>query len=200
MSKVFFTSDLHLGHRFVAGLRGFDNVDDHDAAIARYWDEAISDDDVVWVLGDIAVSNPSYALGAIGSLPGQKHLIAGNHDKCHPMHRDSHRYQKQYLEVFESVQAFARRKIAGWDVLLSHFPYDTDRETGGPEVVRYTQYRLRKEGPGLWLIHGHTHGQEQLHDQQIHIGLDAWDLKPVPLDTIEKIIVEEEARASKQDP
>ena len=32
---IFFTSDLHLGHKFVAQLRGFDDVADHDAMIMR---------------------------------------------------------------------------------------------------------------------------------------------------------------------
>jgi calcineurin-like phosphoesterase family protein len=82
------------------------------------------------------------------------------------------------------VQPFARRKVNGVNVLLSHFPYAADR---GP--ARYMQYRLRDEGE--WLLHGHTHGKERFHDQrEIHIGVDAWDLRPVPVEDIAKIISE----------
>jgi calcineurin-like phosphoesterase family protein len=118
------------------------------------------------------------ALAITASLPGTKHLIAGNHDPCHPMHRDAHKWQAAYLQVFASVQPFARRRIRNQDVLLSHFPYVKDRHE-----ARYMQYRLRDEG--AWLLHGHTHQSEQRREgREIHVGLDAWDLTPVSLDTI----------------
>lgn len=176
--SVWFTSDLHIGHRLVAGTRGFDAADEHDAALAAEWRSRVRHSDHVWVLGDLAVSSPARALGWIADLPGIKHLVSGNHDKCHPMHRDAHNWQRRYLEVFASVQPFARRKIAGLDVLLSHFPYLVDREE-----PRYMQYRLRDEG--AWLLHGHLHVAERTtSEREIHVGVDAWELAPVSLDTI----------------
>jgi calcineurin-like phosphoesterase family protein len=174
---VWFTSDLHLGHRLVAGLRGFNNVEDHDAAIVKGWDRLIRKDDDVWVLGDLCASAPDHALSLIASMRGRKHLVSGNHDRCHPMHRDAHNQQRRYLEVFHSVQPFARRKVAGRDVLLSHFPYERDREE-----PRYMQYRLRDEG--AWLFHGHLHTEDQGVGREIHVGVDAWGLTPVDLDTL----------------
>lgn len=180
--NVWFTSDLHIGHRFVAGLRGFEHVEEHDAYICDGWSNFVGPNDQVWVLGDIAVSNPKRALELLDRLPGHKHLIAGNHDRCHPLHRDAHKRQREYLQVFESVQAFARRKVAGQDVLLSHFPYDTDRGE-----VRYTQYRLRNEG--LWLLHGHTHSDViATSPNEIHVGVDAWGMAPVALGAIEGLM------------
>jgi len=181
--SVWFTSDPHIGHRLVAKIRGFESVQEHDAVIAKHWRKAVGKHDTVWVLGDLAVSNPDYALSVIAGLPGVKHLISGNHDGCHPMHRDAHKRQKKYLKVFDSVQSAARRRINGEDVLLSHFPYNKDRHE-----VRYTQWRLRDEG--LWLLHGHTHGPERREGREIHVGLDAWDYKPVHLSTIENLMKE----------
>lgn len=179
---TYFTSDLHLGHRFVAGLRGFDSADEHDEAIVKRWKHHVTDGDDVWVLGDLAASSPDAALEIIGSLPGRKHLISGNHDKVHPMHRDAHKHQRKYLEVFESVQPFARRKIGEHYVLLSHFPYSTDRDE-----PRYVQYRLRDEG--MYLLHGHTHSSEVVTSaREFHVGVDAWDLYPVSLETIHAIM------------
>lgn len=177
--SVWFTSDLHFGHRLVAGHRGFgEDIAKHDMVLCDRWRSAVRPDDQVWVLGDLAVSSPTRALEIISELPGRKHLIAGNHDGCHPMHRDSHKRQRQYLDVFESVQPFARRRVDGRDVLLSHFPYEKDRHE-----ARYTQYRLRDEG--LWLLHGHTHQAEQRREgREIHVGVDAWDLSPVNISTI----------------
>lgn len=183
MGSIWFTSDLHLGHRLVAGHRGFADVTEHDEVVTQNWQKVVHKDDQVWVLGDIAVSSPAGALALLADLPGQKHLISGNHDGCHPMHRDSHKRVAAYLDVFASVQPFARRRIDGAEVLLSHFPYTTDR---GFEA-RYPQYRLLDLGK--WLLHGHTHLPERrTGDHEIHVGLDAWGLCPVRLDQIQAMM------------
>lgn len=174
---TYFTADPHFGHRLVAELRGFDDPAEHDEHLIQNWRRVVQPGDTVWILGDLAVSSPWRALGIITGLPGRVHLISGNHDPVHPMHRDAHRYLRRYLDVFESVQPFARRKIAGEEVLLSHFPYDKDRHE-----ARYTQYRLRDEG--RWLLHGHTHEKYRREGREVHVGLDAWDLSPVSIDTI----------------
>lgn len=190
---MWFTSDLHFGHRLVAGHRGFESIEEHDAAIVANWLKDVGPKDQVWVLGDLAVSSPKVALATIAGLPGEKHLIAGNHDGCHPMHRDAHRRVGAYLEVFASVQSAARKRIAGVEVLLSHFPYERDRGE-----ARYTQWRLPNQGS--WLLHGHTHGTERVTQRrgidymcvpplnEIHVGLDAWDMRLVSSSTIEREI------------
>lgn len=188
MANVFFTSDLHLGHEFVARTRRFDTAAQHDTTLAAVWRFHVNPDDHVWILGDLAASNPTYALGVLAGLPGIKHLVLGNHDRAHPMHRDAYRQQRQYLDVFASVQSAARRRIQGREVLLSHFPYDRDRDE-----LRFGQWRLRDEGVAL--LHGHTHGTERLTQSarstpEIHVGLDAWDMAPVPLATIEALLAE----------
>jgi calcineurin-like phosphoesterase family protein len=180
--SVFFTSDLHFGHRHVAELRGFPVVAEHDAVLVENWQRCIRKHDTIWVLGDLAVSAPTAALELIAELPGTKHLIAGNHDRCHPMHRDAHNWQRRYLEVFDSVQPFARRRIAGRQVMLSHFPFSGDHTFED----RYTQYRLRDEG--AWLLHGHTHSMSKGEGRQIHVGADAWGMAPVSLEVIENMV------------
>ncbi len=183
--SLLFCSDPHLGHQLAASHRGFSNTEAHDKVFCMNWRKVVHPADHVWLLGDLAVSNPTDALAMLADLPGRKHLITGNHDAAHPMHRDSHKWQKRYLEVFDSVQAFARKRIAGQDVLLSHFPYRSDR--GG--TARYTQYRLRDEG--LWLLHGHTHGREKRHGKEIHVGLDAWDMELVSLENVISLMLAE---------
>jgi calcineurin-like phosphoesterase family protein len=60
---VFFTSDLHVNHAFVATLRGFGtdredaDIAAHDEAIADGWADTVRSKDQVWVLGDI-IGNP----------------------------------------------------------------------------------------------------------------------------------------------
>jgi calcineurin-like phosphoesterase family protein len=144
----------------------------------------------VWVLGDIAVADLDGALEKIQALPGTKHLISGNHDPSHPMHRKAAASQKRMLTAFDSVQPFARRRIDGEDVLLSHFPYNGPGGDRGE--IRYPQWRL--PDLGAWLLHGHTHMEDQRrHGKQIHVGVDAWDLTPVPVGTITELMKEEES-------
>lgn len=182
--NTWFTSDLHLGHERVAQLRGFSDVETHDAAILDNWISAVDPIDIVWMLGDLCLGNPEPAINALLGLPGRKHLISGNHDKCHGLHKDAHKWQPRYLAAFDSVQTFARRNINGEDVLLSHFPYRMDHT---PEP-RYGQWRLRDEG--AWILHGHTHGRTRRVGREIHVGTDAWDFTPVSLSTIAMLMNE----------
>ena len=210
---VFFTSDPHIGHRAVAYQRRYgswpsdrslvtpEDVEWHDALLAERWDAAVGKDDIVWVLGDL-VANPKHfdtALEWIAARPGTKNLVLGNHDPGHPMHRDSHKWQRRYLDAFESVQQSARRYIplpdgSRQEVLLSHFPYDGDNGTEG----RHTQWRLRNEGVAI--LHGHVHSGEQLtyvsygpqgvlNTAQVHVGVDAWNMTPVSLEQVADLLV-----------
>lgn len=189
---VFFTADTHFKHTNVAINRGFDSWQEHDEYLSMKWFETVDPDDVVWILGDLTMGGFTYALELLRKLPGKKHLIAGNHDMCHPMHRNAYKFQRLYLEAFESVQVFARRRIVGKTVMLSHFPYHADHT----EPMRYLDYRLRD--CGQYLLHGHTHSKNQITSPiEIHVGMDAWDLTPVPLEIIESLIGEESVQCQK---
>lgn len=190
---TWFTSDPHFGHRLVAKLRGFDDVEEYDAHLVQRFD-VVQKQDQVWWLGDMAAASPEPAFRALAQIKGEHHLLTGNHDKCNPMFRDAHRQQRRYLEHFASVQAFARRNVAGVEVLLSHYPYLTHDGQADRGEARHTQYRLPDEG--CWLLHGHTHmANQRVHDKQIHVGLDAWAMRPVPLEAIQGIIAAHEAVA-----
>lgn len=170
---VWYTSDLHLGHRNVAEMRGFSCAGAHDAYLIERWNQAVRPDDIVWVLGDVTLSAGQH-LHRVAALNGLKHLITGNHDAVFPGHRDSHKHQREWLRYFESVQPYARRRADGVEFLMSHFPYSGDR---GED--RHTQYRLRDEG--RLLVHGHLHSPyitQPGYPRQVHVGLDAWAMSP----------------------
>ncbi len=156
----------------------------HDWLLAANWDAVVQPDDHVWVLGDLSMGGTeavARALNWVGDRPGVKHLITGNHDACWPGHRDAHTWQATYMRMFASVQPFGRRKIAGRNVMLSHFPIRGDHTTAD----RFWEYRLRDGG--LPILHGHTHAPRKtslmaafpVPRLQIHVGVDAWNLFPV---------------------
>jgi calcineurin-like phosphoesterase family protein len=78
--------------------------------------------------------------------------------------------------------------------LLSHFPYFGDGEGSRDTPERYSQYRLPDMGE--WLIHGHVHDPIRLRGKSIHVGVDAWNLAPVHLDEIVKLIESQELSQS----
>ncbi|PSL04100.1 calcineurin-like phosphoesterase family protein [Haloactinopolyspora alba] len=204
-----FTSDLHLGHEKVAGLRGFECAVEHDKEIGERWASVVGERDIVWVLGDFSCGAEDYALDLLHGLPGRKRLIVGNHDAAHPMHRRAAQALARYGNVFEYVAMAGRVKLAGRDVLLSHFPWSGERAGDGRER-QFRHWRIPFDEGGV-LLHGHTHRTDQRahgayadwnpglagsswapHGSalQVHVGLDAWDLTPVHAHIIEKLIKE----------
>lgn len=105
---VFYSSDTHFSHALVAGLRGFASQEEHDEAVIANWNAVVKPSDLVWHLGDAGLGSEARVLELAGRLNGVKHLIAGNHDRCWPGHRDARKRQRAWLEAFESVQAFAK--------------------------------------------------------------------------------------------
>lgn len=185
---VWFTADTHFRHRnlIAKGHReGFDTIEDHDQALIERWNDRVRRDDTVWHLGDFAMGPARDFLPIVAQLHGTIHLVTGNHDAPWPANRDSAKHQRVWLDAgFASVQAFARRKVAARDVLLSHFPYEGDHK---PED-RASQYRLRDEG--LPLIHGHVHCLWWARNRQLNVGVDVNDFQPVPLALVEDWVSE----------
>lgn len=189
MSTRFFTSDPHIGHEFMARKRGFASAAEHDAEIVRKWNAEVSPRDTVFVLGDAAMGSRGESLTRFGEMHGTKILISGNHDNPWPGHKNFWTHLPLYHRYFRVIQPFARISVDGHNVLLSHFPYETDHT----DEPRYTQFRLRDYGG--WLLHGHTHSPIRVTSaREIHVGMDAWDLMPVAERRIISLIREQRGR------
>jgi calcineurin-like phosphoesterase family protein len=183
--QVWYTSDLHFGHQKLAEMRGFNTFEEHDQEIVARWNAEVDPGDSVWVLGDACMN--ARELPTVGELNGFKHLVTGNHDQCWPGHARAERYQRMWLEFFQTIQNYGTRKVDGTRFLLSHFPYAGDHT----EKQRHVQYRLRDEG--LPLVHGHIHSAEiynRLRPRQVHVGLDAWQLRPVSQEQVVSLVRE----------
>lgn len=180
MSGTWLTADLHLGHRRVAELRGFATVEDHDKRIVHQWRRLVHSDDRVWVLGDVSAggaSSQERALSVLTELPGRKCLVAGNHDSVHPMHglKANLRWLPAYQSAFDWIGTQATVNVESVKLRLSHFPFQTDH-TSEP---RHLDWRM--PDTGQWLAHGHTHSSVGFNGRELHVGLDAHELKLVPL-------------------
>lgn len=181
---VFFTSDLHLGHKFVAQLRGFDDVADHDAMIMRNITKMLTPNDELFVLGDVALGGWAETIKPIQKIMSTKHLIVGNHDRCFAGMSNGHNHvgDVQLRGGFKSVLPFANY---GKTFTMCHFPYEDIHVEG--EAGRFEQYRMRDLGKPL--LHGHTHSKEKFSvssngTPQINVGVDAWNFRPVSLSDV----------------
>ncbi len=185
--NVWFTSDLHLGHRFVAGLRGLE-VDDHDAQVLGSL-SALPPGDRLWVLGDISRGVPEDELRALDLIARHTshleiHLVPGNHDSCHPLHRSAFRMQWTFLRVFDSVQPFQRLRWEGRSVYLSHFPRPGQDHEG--MASRHDDVRLDVD----LLVHGHLHSSTPVTGAgQVDVGLDAWGLRPAAQADVQRLLL-----------
>jgi len=181
MSQRFFTSDLHIRHDLVVGERGFsgDSMhEDYELFLAAKWDSRVRAGDQVFILGDLAMNPNKGAFEWLAARPGRKVLISGNHDATHPLHSTWMTATRNWLAsgIFENIASQGSVKINGQKVLMSHFPYNGEGQRDMAD--RHTEWRFRNEG--LPLLHGHTHSSEDPADgNQLHVGLDAWNLELV---------------------
>ena len=85
MPNVFFTSDLHFGHKNIIRFdnRPFFSVEEMDKTLIENWNRKVSEDDTVYILGDISWYNDEKTTEIFAGLNGHKILIKGNHDRVH---------------------------------------------------------------------------------------------------------------------
>lgn len=195
---TYYTSDLHFGHLNIIRFcdRPFPGVPAMNARLVQLWNETVTEDDTVWVLGDVALGALDESLACVGRLAGRKILVPGNHDRCwegdrslragDPEARERRRTvaRERYLAAgFAEIHDRPEPAALGVpDVILSHFPYQGDSH--GED--RYVEYR--PEDRGGWVVHGHVHDTWRQHGRQINVGVDAWGGRPVPAATIIALI------------
>ncbi|WP_458040353.1 MULTISPECIES: hypothetical protein [Bacteria] len=183
----FVTSDHHFGHSRISELAGrpFSTVDEMDAALIDRWNAAVPPDAVVLHLGDVALGPIDASVALTAQLNGLRLLVPGNHDRV-----SSATQSRKAIERFAPIY-----EAAGWVILpeiiegtrrdhrvmASHYPYRGDSQ----EIDRHSKHRPTDEG--IPLLHGHTHSRDHGPDgNQFHVGVDAFDFRPVAMDVIDR--------------
>lgn len=156
--KIFVTSDTHFGHRNIIKYcqRPFNNVDEMDYGLGYIWNSLVSPKDIVFHLGDVALTGSDRCRDLLSNLNGKKILIFGNHD----------RQSIKDLDCWKRVCGAFSFNYKGIDVLMQHRPWE-------------------KLEPNKLYLHGHCHGKMGVWNSgQIDVGVDCWDYAPVELEEI----------------
>lgn len=167
---IYFTSDLHLGHKNIIEYedRPFKNIEDMTLGLIQKWNEVVKPTDDVYILGDFAFQNsymtPPTINVILWRLNGKKHLIIGNHDTW---------INKQTFNprCFEEMVYYKELKINGKFIILSHYPIES---WNGKEH-------------GSIHLHGHTHKPDSRPEiNRYNVGCMLYDYKPVTLNQLLK--------------
>lgn len=195
--KLFFSSDLHIGHRNIlkyspvrAKIVGSnEDVEKHDRILIKRWNSIVRPEDIVIIAGDIKLCGNIRARECIAQLHGKKILVRGNHDLS---------ASKMMRLGFDWVCDEMHVNIGGTRVLISHYPYrlstmkyyyyKTKQLFYKKEVYDFRKMHRRPIDTGMILLHGHTHQEDKVRGRMIHVGLDSWNMFPVSQDVILKHI------------
>ncbi len=169
--KIFFTSDLHLCHdrEFIWKVRGFKDVDEMNEAIVHRWNETVSDNDIVYVLGDLMLKDNEKGISILSRLNGTIHIIVGNHDT------DNRIKMYRTLPKVKSVLYSCRLRWNGYHFYLTHFPC----LTGNVEKESLKQMTLN--------LSGHTHSNKKFFydlPYVYNVAVDAHDCRPISIEDI----------------
>lgn len=163
---IWFTSDLHLGHRSAIQMceRPFESVEEMNEVLIGNYNSCVKKDDTVYILGDIAHRTPAVEVNLwIGRMNGKKILCKGNHDK---------RYDET---LFEKICDFLEISVNGVNISLMHYP----------------MMSWPKSHYGSLHLHGHIHSKGEYNQRQksegilrYDVGVDANHFYPVSIEDI----------------
>jgi calcineurin-like phosphoesterase family protein len=155
---LFFSSDTHFCHANILKYCGrpFSNVHEMNEAIIANWNKTVTNNDIVYFLGDFGLGPKSMLKEILSRLKRKKIiLISGNHDKG----------KASMLDIgFDEVHDYAEIKYQNKKIFLSHCPM-------------WSYYHSI-------ILCGHIHNTFKINGHIINVGQDVWGFKPVSIKTI----------------
>ncbi len=172
LGMIYFTSDLHFSHKNIinACRRPFHSVENMEKLLIMNWNELVTPQDDIWILGDFSFAKKAKTAEIAGQLNGHKKLVMGNHD---------HESKSFYESIFEEVYDFGKEIKPLIDgqrqrIVLCHYAMKT---------WNGSHY-------GAWNLHGHSHGtlEDDGNSLQHDVGVDVNGYYPISLDRVAKIM------------
>lgn len=173
MSKIYFTSDHHFGHKNIIEFsrRPFKDVDEMDEILIRKWNEKVKPEDEVYHLGDVGLSSSGKLRKILERLNGKIYLINGNHEKSAQACHTRFEWIKDYYELVVKDDEFER----------------------GEQLIVLFHYAMREWNASHWgtyHLYGHAHGTlpDDLNSLSFDIGVDCHNFYPLSYEEVKAIM------------
>lgn len=176
MSRVFFTSDLHLGHKnLCSGIRNM-TVEESDKLIINNWNKVVTKRDTVYVLGDITMENKNKIQEYISQLNGRIIIVGGNHDT------------RECCEVYSTLGITVMGCLKYKGFLCTHVPVHEY------EITRPHKQLFRGN------IHGHLHCNElnYLGPLYYNVNTELHNYTPILFDDLVNDFINRKESVNKQ--
>jgi calcineurin-like phosphoesterase family protein len=185
--KIYFTSDLHLGHKNVIKFdnRPFSSIEEMHDKLIENWNNKVPKDGIVFFLGDLFYkTNYKKAKEIVDKLNGDIYIIMGNHDRY-----------KELVKLNRFKGIFGDNDcIGGLDISVK----DDDVKNGWQNIVlfHYAILSWNKVHYGSWHLHGHSHqslfknpDMKWYYDKKvIDVGCNGWNYTPISYEEIKEIM------------
>lgn len=157
---IWFTSDLHFGHRKICEFTHRGDVvsqDSHDEWVIGIWNKTVAAGDIVYHLGDFSFyKDKNTTLDILRRLNGQKIFVKGNHDRSEAMYEAKRQNLIQWFGDYKEI-TLGEQKIP---CVLFHFPITA----------------WHRQHYGAVHAHGHCHGNlkdDGRAGRRVDVGLDS---------------------------
>lgn len=169
----FYIADTHFGHDNIIRLsnRPFVNADEMDKALIFNWNKKVSNNDVVYIVGDFAFRSSRNPVEILEQLKGKKILIEGNHDS---KNLKDYAFRKCFTEIKQMKTVFEGPER----LVLCHYP-----------IIEWEGYFR-----GSWLIYGHIHNNVSnnafkcmsVENHALNAGVDITNFEPVTFEELKE--------------
>lgn len=165
--KIYFTADPHFFHENIIKYcnRPFENVKEMNDYIVKQWNSVIQKDDVVWLLGDLALNcTKDEAKSVIEKLHGNIKIVLGNHDHW-PM---------SFYQSLSNVSY-----VSKYPVIIQDF-----------FILSHTPMFVSNNAP-YFNIFGHVHNNPEFTTETEHslcVSMERWDYKPIQCEALKEYL------------
>lgn len=142
---IYYTSDLHFYDESMLQYEkqndptapAWNSIEERDEYIIEHWNNKVTDNDEVYIAGDISLAPKNDTVRALQRLKGKKHLIIGNHDGGWLKTLT----QNESVNVIDVNDGIKTIRDAGRTVVICHYP-----------ILAW-----EKQHKGSYLVYGHLH-------------------------------------------
>ena len=174
-TMLYFISDTHFNHDkdFIYKPRGFNSIEESNNTIISNWNNIVTDEDEVYVLGDFILGDDEdFIRHTVLNLNGKINLVLGNHD--------TEKKVRLYNLLGITTKHADMIKIDKHNTFyLCHY------------LIIVTTFTGRKRKTKA--LFGHTHSKDKFYEDNpfmYNVTCDAHNCTPVSVDTIKQNILD----------